>query len=505
MSPDDYEYRADRAVNAILTDARAESIDRRRETAAMPTSNFRGEEDGLAVVVPPEEIEVFVLTLEDALDQAIRTGRDYVTEQESLYLTALSLSSTRNSFSPLLSTILSYNLAGGDGLPSTQGAGASAGFSKILPWGADLSADVSSSFSDVDWDGTYNSGAVVRYSQPLLRGSGHRITHEPLIQAERNVLYAVRDFERFREAYTIDVARRYYDLVQQMQSLGNLEVTLQQLRFGREQAEAKFAMGEIQQVEVLRAIRSELNGENDLLQAEQDLALDLERFRVFLGLPDTARVEIVPTEPDFVPIEFDIDSGVEVALVNRLDYLNARDRLEDNARALNIARDALRGSLDLSLGYGAGSDAEKTFASQDLDNEDWSVGLTYGLPVDRVAERNSYRATQISYKRALRNFEQFEDTLVVDLRNRFRSLQRIELSIEIQKESIETEVSNVEIATILFENGENSNRDVVEARENLLRVQNALVREQVNYEIQRLNLLRDLGILFVDENGMWSL
>jgi hypothetical protein len=38
----------------------------------------------------------------------------------------------------------------------------------------------------------------------------------------------------------------------------------------------------------------------------------------------------------------------------------------------------------------------------------------------------------------------------------------------------------------------------------LLDAQNNLIDEQVSYEIARLQLLRDLGILFVDDDGMWK-
>ncbi len=55
-----------------------------------------------------------------------------------------------------------------------------------------------------------------------------------------------------------------------------------------------------------------------------------------------------------------------------------------------------------------------------------------------------------------------------------------------------------------FERGELPNRDVVEANQSLLDAQNALIDEQVSYEIARLQLLRDLGILFVGEDGMWK-
>ncbi len=42
--------------------------------------------------------------------------------------------------------------------------------------------------------------------QPLLRGAGWAVTLEPLTQAERNLLYAIRDFARFRQQYFVFVA-----------------------------------------------------------------------------------------------------------------------------------------------------------------------------------------------------------------------------------------------------------------------------------------------------------
>ena len=492
---------ADRVVERILEEGVARSVADRRTTVALPRAAGAEGSDGAG---PAPEPEQRVLTLEEALDVAIRTGRDYVSQKESLYLTALSISGTRHAYSPQLSALLAYTFADSDDGDASQGVGASAGMSQVLPWGADFGIDLSTGFDDVDWDGTFSSSAAIRYSQPLLRGAGHAIAYESLIQAERDLIYAIRSFERFRESYAIDVARRYYDLVQQEQALENQRGSLVSLEFGRRQAEAKFEMGEIKQVEVLRARRSELSGANDLLRAEEDLELALDRFRVFLGLPDEVRLQVVATAPEFVPVALDVDSAVEVALHNRLDYLTAREQLEDSERGVAIARDGLKSSLDLNLSYVRASDPERAFGRQGLDDQSWSAGLTWDLPVDRVRERNAYRATQIGHTRALRDFEEFEDNLVVELRNRFRTLRRIELSLEIQRESIRDEERNKTIAKLLFERGENSNRDVIEAEENLLEAQNALVGEQVDYEIERLNLLRDMGVLFIDGNGLWE-
>jgi outer membrane protein TolC len=105
---------------------------------------------------------------------------------------------------------------------------------------------------------------------------------------------------------------------------------------------------------------------------------------------------------------------------------------------------------------------------------------------------------------ARRSFEQFQDELVVSVQSTFRELERRKQSVEIQKELIADQEKNVRIAQLLFEQGDNSNRDVVEAQQSLLDAKNSLIREQVSYEIARLGLLRDLGVLFVDENGVFK-
>jgi outer membrane protein TolC len=54
-----------------------------------------------------------------------------------------------------------------------------------------------------------------------------------------------------------------------------------------------------------------------------------------------------------------------------------------------------------------------------------------------------------------------------------------------------------------FENGEISNRDLTDALTNLVDARDRLVREQANVETARTQLLRDLGVLSLDEEGIW--
>jgi outer membrane protein TolC len=421
-------------------------------------------------------------------------------------LQALSLSSSRHDFAPQLALTLGYLFD--DPVDELHQNTNSAAFSasQILPTGGRLTLDASSTKGEAE-DSSPEYGSLVSLSlvQPLLRGGGHAVTHEPLIQAERSLVYAIRDFELFREDFSIDVARRFYDLVNRKQSIENQRVSLENNEFGRRQAEALFAVGRTTELDVLRARRTELTARNSLLEAQEDLHLALDTFRIFLGLPEGEPVDVQADSPAFTPVAYDVGSAVEVALRNRLDLLNRKEQLEDVERNVSLARNGLLPDLDLRLGtsYGTGDSLEAPFGGS-LERANSSLSVTLGLPLDRFDERNAYRAAEIALGRARRDLDEFEDQLRVQIQSSFRELARRLESLEIQRQLIVDQTKNLRIAELRFERGEIPNRDVVEANQSLLDAQNALIDEQVNYEIERLQLLRDLGILFIDDTGMWK-
>ena len=75
--------------------------------------------------------------------------------------------------------------------------------------------------------------------------------------------------------------------------------------------------------------------------------------------------------------------------------------------------------------------------------------------------------------------------------------------IDLQVEQITQEQRAVTVTEIRYESGEASNRDLLDARQALIDAQNRLIDFKADHFIQQLNLRRDLGILFIDEKGMW--
>ena len=515
------EASADSETERILRDKSATSVDLRPQTVILPEVQAEPVAPESSPSQPPISPDagsgagapalptapLRVLSLHEALLIAVTSGRDYMTRKESLYLTALGLTGTRYEFGPRLTAALSYTFANADNSVPNHAAIASAGVAQKLPWGGDVALDARQNFNNNGGAGTpraFDSGVAIVLTQPLLRGFGPEVANEALTQAERSTLYAIREFELFREDYSIRVASSYYDLVQQKQTVANQRRNMQNLAEERRKAEALFQVGRKTELELLRAKRSELTSKNDLIEGEENLRLALDRFRIFLGLPDDDRVDVQPEEPAFIAVNYNVNSAIQCALANRLDFLNERDQLDDAARSLRISKNGLLPELNLNAGFDLNADADPTFTNQALDRESYSAALTLRLPVDRLLDRNAWKSAQIGYRQALRSFQLFEDEMVVAVQSTFRELERRKESVEIQRELILSEEKNLRIAQILFEKGDNSNRDVVDAQQSLLDARNSLISEQVGYEIARLGLLRDLGVLFIDENGAWK-
>ena len=58
-------------------------------------------------------------------------------------------------------------------------------------------------------------------SVPLLRGSGEFVVTESLTQAERNLVYAVRDFEQYKRTFVVRIAQSYLNVLQMGQRVRN--------------------------------------------------------------------------------------------------------------------------------------------------------------------------------------------------------------------------------------------------------------------------------------------
>ncbi|MCA8952013.1 MAG: TolC family protein [Planctomycetes bacterium] len=453
--------------------------------------------------VEPEEL----YDLERALRTAVQQNRDFLARREALYQAGLSLSLTRFNFGPQFNSAVSALWSDRKiGNPQNQGS-LSFGGSQILPTGGTLALTSSVNgiwpYGNQNVIDSYSSSINATLTQPLLRGAGYMVSHESLTQAERSLVYSIREFERFRENFSIQIARAYFDLVSQRQLLANEDTRYAGAVFDRRKAEALYQVDRNTQQEVFRARRDEIQAQDQLISARAAYDRALDEFKIQLGLATTAAIDVADAEPPYEPVRLEVDSAVAAARHNRLDLITQRQQVEDAERALQIAENGLLPNLDLSARYGVvGSGTDVNSARP----ENWSssIGLEFDLPLQRKAQRNSYRNALISLEQARRGLTLQEDQLDLDIRDALRQLKSTEERVVLQEGQIRQEQAAVTVSEIRYEAGTVDNRDLLEARQALVNAKNALIRLKVDHFLARLSLLRDMGLFFVDDSGMWQ-
>jgi outer membrane protein TolC len=174
------------------------------------------------------------------------------------------------------------------------------------------------------------------------------------------------------------------------------------------------------------------------------------------------------------------------------------------SRKVVVAANALKPQLDVLANVTIPSRGKDRLDGLDLDHSQWNAGLNVDPGLDRKAERNSYRASLIAYERAKREKDLAEDQVKLEVRDAWRSLDQAKRSYEIAIEGVKLNERRVEEQDLLAELGKATALNRVDAQNDLTQAENNRTAALVGHTIARLEFWRDMGILFIKEDGQWE-
>jgi outer membrane protein TolC len=163
-----------------------------------------------------------------------------------------------------------------------------------------------------------------------------------------------------------------------------------------------------------------------------------------------------------------------------------------------VAKNDLLPDLDVTARGEIGNNDNEAAYRINNDTAVYSAGIDLDIPIDRVAERNQYRASLIGLERTQRDYDQLKDQVAANAREALRLIRAAEVSLAIQQKGIELARLRLDNANELLRLGRRDNREVVDAQNALLRAQDAYEQARASLQIQVLRFLRDTGTLRVD-------
>ena len=470
-----------------------------------------------AEILPAELIEDRLqtnrraLTIEVALDLAVHSSRRYQAAKETLFSTTLNLTEARYAFSPKL-----FAASGGTLNRSSSGeqsgeVKSQVGVSQLLRTGGSLGVNLLNDLLRY-YTGDPRRSAVstisVNLVQPLLSGFGrNNPAVETLTQAERNVVYAVRNYSFFQDQFALEIANDYFNLLTQMDGIRNRYTNY----LGRVQATQRLEarVDRERQVDVDQTRQAELTAKNAYVNDVARYRTALDQFKIKLGLPLGEQVTLDDQTLDelertaLVPAPLDPDAVYRLAVQKQLPTLNAIDRFEDLKRKVRVAASQLKADLTLSGNASLDSDRPTDYTKFDPNQIRAGVGLQLDLPIDRLRERNTYRATRVSFEAEVRNLTLTLDNLRDSIERGVRTLDQRRQNYDIQKSALELANRRVVSTTVLLEAGRAEVRNLIEAQDAQIAAQNAVTTALVDYQQSRLQLMLDIGALDTDLPKFW--
>jgi len=469
----------------------------------------------------PNDVEVIsrmpssgVLNLADAIALATEYNRDYQSQQESLYLAALDLSLTRYQYArQWFGTIDAsytktgdveeepFNAEGGFDHQLLLGDGILVGTRLAVDWARFLTGDPQTSLSSV---------LTASLSAPLLGAGAGKSARENLTQAERNVLYRIRTFNRFRKTFVVSVISDYYRVLQQRNSVAIQEDSYERLVESTNQLRMEVEVGQRPAYDLAEAEQRLLAAEQNVVSTRQRYEQVLDNFKIRMSLPTDADVRLDPNELEALKDigvsqpEYSAADSIDLALEQRLDLSNTRDGLVDSERKLVLAADGLGPQINLIGSADVQSEPETKVTRLLFHEGAYSLGVTADLPLDRKAERNAYREALINVQQRQRNYSEQIDRIKLDVREAYRNLAETAESYRIQKIGLKLAEERVAVEKLSLQYGRGTVRLLLDSEDALVQAQNDVIGALIDHLVAKLSFFRDVGVLQVRPDGMWE-
>jgi outer membrane protein TolC len=276
------------------------------------------------------------------------------------------------------------------------------------------------------------------------------------------------------------------------------EITLKVKGLGDELTGLKKKMG---QAEAVLALVKGLENTESLARLTGTLAGIASELFV---LQTRVRVNLIQLHP----VSYKLADATAYALSHRLDLMNQKAQVVDAWRQIAVTASALQAGLNVQASANIGT---PPLANRALDFRAsasvYSVGFQLDTPLNRLAQRNTYRTSQIAYEQARRAYMALDDTISEEIRDDLRQLRLNRINFEITRQSLVSAALQYESSReeLLLPNADpTSTLNIINALSALLTAKNNLIGSWVSYETTRYKLLLDMEALQLDDRGLYT-
>jgi len=339
----------------------------------------------------------------------------------------------------------------------------------------------------------WTSGAGVSLSQTIF---------------DESVFTGLRAAKTTREFYQINnqlteeqviekVANNYYSVYVQRERLALLDSNYVNTKKVRDIVKGQYDNGLAKKIDLDRIIVKLSNIDTDRQQIKNQIELQENSLKFFMGMPIETQIIIPKTEFEATPIALTEEPNIE----NRTEYL----LLKKQEELLQFQKTAVKAeyypTLNLVAGYNyLGQGPEMPWFAKPKDGVYWSdysaIGVNMKIPIfNGFGTRSRVRQADVDIKTLQEDIKDTKLSLDLDYKNAKTQIENNFITIQNQKE-------NMQLAGEILKNTKNnylqglaSLTDLLDAENANLEAQNNYTRAVLAYKIAEVSLIKSKGQL----------
>jgi outer membrane protein len=436
---------------------------------------------------------VISLSLNQAIDMALRKNRGIVNSKYSADSTRYSIDAASSGFDLKLIPTGEATLEGG-AATDTDYVSAGMQLQKKLEYGTVVSIGPQVTRSHEPSLNLYTTDMGVTITQPLLRGAGKEITTDNLQTANAAYQTSLRNVYQTKVNTVLSTISSYYETIRQMEMLQLYEKMGERLKGHATIARSKEKVGLSTSMDTYRAEIPLKETEDLIISTSETYQEANNKLKLILSVPQTTELELKVPESvgDF---KLSLDDAIDTALKNRIEIEQLNQDMAEAERNAEIMKQNILPEMNLVLRYGRYSTSNTVNPATGLNHNRYSVSLQVGSDISRTAEKAAYQQSLINMKTLNTSLESKKEDISWEVRKQWLSLQESAKRIEIRKAQIKQGEEKLALAEVKFAHGMADNFDIIEAEKELQSARGNLLASEIEYATGTYNLKAILGTL----------
>jgi outer membrane protein len=332
---------------------------------------------------------------------------------------------------------------------------------------------------------------VTSFTQPIFAGfsliNRYRIADLGLDAAEFNEKLT-------RQDVILDAKNAYYSVLKSLKLLGVSRQRVTQIAAQKDVAENFYEVGMSPLNDLLQSQASLANARQDLIVAQNNLAIANSQFNIVLRRPVNAPVELEDIL-DYDPFIYDFDYCLKTARENRLEITVADLEIEIAEKEVDLVRKDYFPTVNLRGQYTRTGDSYKAKGGEGIsDSTSWDVTAIaewnfweWGRTNFGVREKLA-RLEQSKYQRS-----QIMDSIELEVKTAYLRTKESEENIITIEKAIEQAKENFRINQERFKEQVATTTDVLDAQTLLTNTLTNYFNALYDFKISKARLFRAMG------------